>query len=174
MKKLRTSRGNASVRKSILSRRFLTLFGGLLLVIATVGLTAGTASAASEHQNGTRTSAPSNPTYCANEDITGNAARACWVADGDVWYVQDTKADDHSASVLWEDWACNDSGSFPCNDLRREGICRNTLGSGTWAKCDKDYPEADAVAFKAAQTEGWTVLDATPLWVSCYPQTRCS
>ncbi|MFG2007387.1 hypothetical protein ACGFNU_50380 [Spirillospora sp. NPDC048911] len=154
-----------------LPRRFLTLFGGAVLAI---GLTGSPAHAVtSEHNNAVQTSAPSNPTFCINEDITQNAARACWVANGDDWYVQDTRADGHSASVSWEDWACNDGGSFPCNDLRRKGICRNTFGAGTWAWCNKDYTESDAIYFKAAQTEGWSIIDSTPLWVACRPHTSC-
>jgi hypothetical protein len=73
--------------------------------------------------------------------ISTTGAKACFEANGDRWWVQDTAADSASAEARWDNYR---NGS-----LYRSGICRNSLGSGKWGKCNKNYYEDSSLAWIA-------------------------
>jgi hypothetical protein len=174
----------------VIARRIGAIVAGVLLATGAVALSTTTASADHvkwprignenihiEYDNAVRTSAPTNPTYCVYDKIYPVAtARACWVANGDIWYVHDLEADGRSAIVVWEDWVCGGSGF--CEVIYRQGVCRNPHGKGTWAKCNKDYSETDSHVFyfAAGTSEGPIpphIMGMGP-FVACRPQTSCS
>ncbi|MGJ7908063.1 hypothetical protein ACOQFL_16480 [Actinopolyspora sp. H202] len=61
------------------------------------------------------------------------AVEICYEAAGDHWWVQDQASDGASAVVYWENLR---SGS-----LYRSGFCVNSLSSGQWGQCNKNYYE---------------------------------
>ncbi len=70
---------------------------------------------------------------------------ACFDADGDDIFVKDTKADGFSAVMRWH------------TDYGRWGTCRNRLGSGTWALCNKNLQEAShTMTWRATRYNGNT------------------
>jgi hypothetical protein len=73
---------------------------------------------------------------CAS--ITG--AKICYELDGDRWWVKDTSADHASAVARWQ--------NYRNGVLYREGGCRNSLGSGEWGVCNKNYYEDSGVYAK--------------------------
>jgi len=121
-----------------------------------------------EQNNGVKVSAPNTSSmYCIVDDFGIDPdVRACWQPSGDFWYVADIRADGRSAGAVWED-------AYPGGDfLRRQGICRNPYGYGTWAMCNKDYVEADTIYFAPSQLDGFHVLD-DDLWSVCPEQWPC-
>jgi hypothetical protein len=90
----------------------------------------GQAYAATEWDNGTKTSRPRDQSEC----IATVGAVACFVPYGDKFYVHDTRGDSRSAVAYWQ--AGNQS-----NPGARNGVCRNSHGHGTWAVCNKNLPE---------------------------------
>ncbi len=49
------------------------------------------------------------------------------------------KADGKSAVAYW----------VILEEGGRTGACRNSLGAGTWARCNKDFPEGKRMSVKA-------------------------
>jgi hypothetical protein len=121
-----------------------------------------------EQNNGVKVSAPDTSSmYCIVDDWGIDPdVRACWKEPGDYWYVADIRADGRSVGAVWED-------AYPGGDfLRRQGICRNPYGYGTWARCNKDYWELDTIYFTAAQLDAFHVLDFD-VWAVCPDQWPC-
>ncbi|MFD1149021.1 hypothetical protein [Saccharothrix hoggarensis] len=73
-------------------------------------------------------------------------ATACFEAEGDKWWVRDTAADSASAEAGWQNIY---QGSF-----YRAGVCRNSLGYGTWGVCNKNYYENSTVKWAACVYDG--------------------
>ncbi|WP_017975508.1 hypothetical protein [Actinopolyspora halophila] len=61
------------------------------------------------------------------------AVEICYEASGDHWWVQDQSSDGASAVVYWE--------NFRGGSLYRSGFCVNSLSSGQWGQCNKNYYE---------------------------------
>ena len=79
-------------------------------------------------------SAPSLPdTDC----ITMTGAKACFEPHGDYLWVEDTKADGHSATATWNNYIYTGSSW----QLWRQGSCVNKLGTGKWGLCNKEFDE---------------------------------
>jgi hypothetical protein len=79
-------------------------------------------------------SAPSLPD---SDCITMTGAKACFEPHGDYLWVEDTKADGHSATATWNNYIYTGSSW----ELWRQGSCVNKLGAGTWGLCNKDFDE---------------------------------
>lgn len=74
------------------------------------------------------------------EDSWGNA---CFAFYGDIFWVQDNRADGLSVGVHWR----TESG--------RRGICRNNQGLDIWRwACNKDVPENQWVEFRLGRCDG--------------------
>jgi hypothetical protein len=90
----------------------------------------------------------------ANKAVTGpsSAARcvrssgsiACFLPNGDKFYVKDIKADGASAVAVWE------------TDYGRRGVCRNPYGADQWAVCDYNFRENRTIRWQAWQYDGDT------------------
>jgi hypothetical protein len=98
--------------------------------------TASVTAAASEIDQAVAGSPPSGLPCVATTGAT-----ACFEAYGDKWWVKDTDSDSASAEALWQ--------NFRGGSLYRDGICRNSLGNGTWGVCNKNYYEDSSLAFAA-------------------------
>jgi hypothetical protein len=85
-----------------------------------------------------RSDGPTGEYYCT--DVDGLAgAYACFKPYGDVLFIKDTRADGHAAVAEW---------GIVGN---RWGSCVNTLGSGSWGKCNKNFPEGKFLDLSAAR-----------------------
>jgi hypothetical protein len=116
------------------SRRMaMVLAGGSAL--ATLALAAPAQAASYEWDTATASSQPSG---LSCEVMTG--AEACYEANGDIFWVKDTKADGHSATASWYNHLWNGSQWV----LYREGSCVNKLGAGHWGTCNKDFYESSS------------------------------
>jgi hypothetical protein len=134
-----------------LSRRILKGLSavslGLVAVVAPIGGAAAqaddvTAAYTYEWNDGVATGVPiPNPGGGCN-DVTG--AEGCFEPDGDKFYVKDTKADGYSAVVRWY------------TDYGRWGTCRNSLGAGKWAVCNKDFKEGYYIHWRVTRYNGDT------------------
>lgn len=67
---------------------------------------------------------------------------------GDYVYVRDDRADGCSALGIW--YILESSGY-------RKGICRNTHGAGTWARCNKNWPEGVRMSVQPGLYDGGSV-----------------
>ncbi|RRS01605.1 hypothetical protein [Glycomyces terrestris] len=77
----------------------------------------------------------------------------CVAYDGDFVYVKDNDADGRAAmAYVWSEEGATDSR-----------LCRNNLGSGTWARCDFDWVESGRHSVEGGYKTS-TVLNTTPLW----------
>ncbi|KXK58269.1 hypothetical protein AWW66_30725 [Micromonospora rosaria] len=108
-------------------------------------------TAARYEWNNARAGVPPAGLHCAH--TTG--ATACFVEDGDVWWVRDTATDGASAVADWV--TLGDDMS-----VERAGACVNSLGRGSWGSCDKNYPDDAHVVWQAC------VYDrSADRWVRC-------
>lgn len=84
---------------------------------------------------------------------TGYTALACFVPHGDYFYVFDALADGKSAVAYWV-----------LLDGTRSGACRNALGAGTWARCNKNFTEGVYMSVRAGTYDGDTgvINDVAP------------
>lgn len=73
---------------------------------------------------------------------TVSGATACFKPNGDDFFVKDTKADGHAAAADWL-----------YSNYARTGACVNTLGSGTWGVCNKDFTEGQQIRLAASVYE---------------------
>jgi len=122
-----------------------------------------------ELNEGVQVSAPNTSSmYCVVDDWGIDPdVMACWKEYGDYWYVKDLRADGHAVGAVWEDGTSD--GDF----LKRQGICGNHHGYGTWARCNKDYAESDYIWFTAGTLDaGWHVVDFD-VWAVCPSQWPC-
>ena len=89
-------------------------------------------------------------------------AAACYQEAGDRWWVLDTRSDGASADAVWQNWRNG--------DLYRQGICRNSLGSGKWGVCNKNYYEDSFVRWGACVFDGSsnTIIRCSDEWTAFY------
>lgn len=69
--------------------------------------------------------------HCRSNDY----AKVCYQTYGDQFWVRDDNSDGQSAVADWRNYS-GDTGA-----LRRKGGCRNALGSGKWARCNKNFAD---------------------------------
>jgi hypothetical protein len=119
-------------------------------LIAAAALPMSTAYAATppptEYNDGVAASASGPPagTPCTTVNFNGApAARACFQPFGDVLWIKDLLADGASAAILWKDTPDGATSFW------RSGVGFNSLGTGTWARVNKDLPEASLLTFQA-------------------------
>ena len=124
-------------------RLLLSLIAALLGVVA-LPLLAAPAQAATEVNSAVAPSGQRGSGPCT-EAIGG--AWGCYQANGDYWWVYDTRADGHSAVVEWD---------LP--EFGRQGQCWNRLGSGHAGVCNKNYPELYAGGFRVCVRD-WTTKE---------------
>lgn len=87
------------------------------------------------------------------------ASRGCFNPNGDLVYAVDKKADGKSALVEWR--------SYRNGVLLRQGYCRNALGAGTVAKCNKDFSESSTIYWRAGTYDAETdVISGWSDWYS--------
>ncbi len=112
-------------------RRFMLV---VVLLVSALGLVASPAHASTmgfnPYKKGSSASYPSSCTATAS--LTG--VQVCWDDYGEKFWVKDTKADGRRSGAMFELRAAN-------GDSQLVGLCYNTLGNGTTAKCDFDFPE---------------------------------
>ena len=77
--------------------------------------------------------------------VSRTGAKVGFDPAGDILWVYDSEADGASAVMVWKDYLDNGSGNF-----ERSGVCRNSSGYGTWAKCNKNLPEGSTIKYQAA------------------------
>ncbi|MCW6003452.1 hypothetical protein K1W54_02475 [Micromonospora sp. CPCC 205371] len=98
-----------------------------------------------DEENGAAASGgPTGEYYCVS--ITG--ATACFRPTGDDFFVKDTKADGASAVLEWR-----------YDGYSRTGSCINSLGSGKWGWCNKDFTENKTMEFRAARYDNGRFVD---------------
>jgi hypothetical protein len=134
--------------------RFIVL---TVAAVATVGaLAAGPATGASA-------AAPrAEPTIAAETDyavaatpsasvndncVSYTGVKACFEKYGDKIWVLDTAPDGYRADGAWHNDLWNGSSWVDY----RLGTCRNTLGSGRWGYCNKDFYEDDTLNAKGGR-----------------------
>jgi hypothetical protein len=123
----------------IVKRVAAGLFGTVILTLAA----ATPASAYSyEWDNGVAVSVTGiNLPFCTWTDYS----KVCVQSDGDKIYVEDlSSADSASAVARWY------------TEYGRWGTCRNSLGAGHWAVCNKDFKEGYLLTAVATQYDGDT------------------
>jgi len=102
--------------------------------------------------------------YCSSNE----GAHACFGDDGDIWYVEDTAADGHSAAVEWENYVA--TGTRGTYVLYRHGWCIEKNGNGKDGNCNKNYIEGSKIQFRACTYESSTnsAYQCEP-WTERYP-----
>ncbi len=123
-----------------------------VLILTLLLSTASAAAVAVEFNRAVASGPPPQTLACAS--TTG--ALACYQQDGDRWWVQDTASDGASAEAFWE--------NRRNGDLYRHGICRNSLGNGTWGVCNKNYYEDSTIFWTACVYDG-----SAGTYVGCAP-----
>lgn len=78
-----------------------------------------------------------------------SGATACFMPHGELFFVKDTRADGHSAAADW---------LFDGPDGYRSGSCVNQHGNGSWAVCNKSFPEGWGIDFRPTVYEGGNPL----------------
>lgn len=97
--------------------------------------------------------------------VSTTGAKACFHADGDVWWVKDTASNGYMAEARWYDLSyegpVNGSNNEFVYELHRYGACIEY--QGVWGKCGKDYkdssdPDAgyrsDKLVWRACNVDG--------------------
>lgn len=133
-----------------------TRYGMLIAVLvgvfgAVVAFAAPASAITWEHDTATAGTPPSTKTC-----VSTSGAQACFHADGDVWWVNDTASNGYAAEARWYDLrgeTFTDDGTI-LFAVHRNGACVNGLGEGEWGKCDKDYDEMmDDLLWKACNVD---------------------
>ncbi len=96
-------------------------------------------------------SSSSWPSACngsAAKISTVTGAKVCWLADGERFYVKDTKADGRRAGVQFE-VSVHNEGAFIDN-----GLCYSTLGANTTGLCNYSWAEGYDIVFSAGTCDG--------------------
>lgn len=102
-------------------------------------------------QTGVQVSGPQGE--CVTASDFRHSTVGCVVYDGDYVYVKDAAADTYAA--IGSVWSDGDS------TLR---MCRNNLGSGKWARCNFDWPEAGDHHIEAGYKESSSSMNTGLLW----------
>jgi len=119
-------------------RRLLAVFAVAAVILTGTALPAGAANAF--EFNHTTSATWSGSDGCIPEEY---GALGCFQYDGDIFRVQDTARDGHSAAIYWHNYL---AGS---RTLYRWGSCVNHNGYGTIGKCNKNFTEGSRIDFKA-------------------------
>lgn len=117
-----------------IGRRAMVLSAGAGVALAATFALVTPAQAASYEWDTASAGSPPSGTTCVS--MTG--AKACFEKNGDKWWVEDTKADGHSATASWTNYLDDGNGYRSY----RTGSCVNKLGSGEWGVCNKEYYES--------------------------------
>lgn len=143
-----------------MSKRVIPLLLGLVATLV-LGL-AGPASAITYEWDTAERGTDSIPTEM--QCVWNDYARVCYHSYGDTFWVRDENSDGQSAVADWRDYS-GDTGA-----LRRKGGCRNALGSGKWARCNKNFAEIDTIYFRPCRVN-WGAGERTPsecgYWIAC-------
>jgi hypothetical protein len=116
------------------------LFGTMIAILAAA--TPASAAYSYEWDNGVAVSGlGTHAPFCTSTSYT----EVCVEPYGDKIFVKDlSSADSASAVARWY------------TNYGRWGTCRNSLGAGHWAVCNKDFEESSLLTFRAAQYDGDT------------------
>ncbi|SBT51391.1 hypothetical protein GA0070611_5156 [Micromonospora auratinigra] len=101
-------------------------------VLALLGATAGSASAATTDTVTCGTVSAQDPTDGWKVKLAGSS---CFHSYGDWFSVTDENSDGYHVEVHWQ------------TDYAREGICKNSNGAGTKVTCDYDMAEGHKILF---------------------------
>ncbi len=138
-----------------------------VLILTLLPLTASAASGASPAESHSSSGPTAAAVHEVNQAVAGSppsglpcvampGANACYQAYGDRWWVKDTASDGASAEAFWE--------NRRNGDLYRHGVCRNSLGNGTWGVCNKNYYEDSTIFWTACVYDG-----SAGTYVGCAP-----
>ena len=72
----------------------------------------------------------------------------CFVADGDYFWLHDTRGDSHSIGIQWK-----------ILGTTRSGLIRDKLGVGENAVLNKDFPENSTVKFRLGKCQVTSTVD---------------
>ncbi|GAB2599309.1 hypothetical protein Aab01nite_75610 [Paractinoplanes abujensis] len=123
--------------RTAILRRLLAV---VAVAAATLSMTSAPAVAASAFEFDHTVSATwSGADGCIPE---GYGALGCFQHDGDIFRVQDTARDGHSAAIYWHNYLPGSS------TLYRWGSCVNNDGYLTIGKCNKNFREGSTIKFK--------------------------
>ena len=120
-------------------RRYLSL--SLIVAALAVGAAPATASA-DIIVAGEKVSGPGSA--CDGNNASNEHVKVCFQPDGEWLYVRDSAADGRSAFGQI-------SG--------RDRVCRNSHGSGTWARCNYSFREGSAVTFRGYTRDGEGIVN---------------
>lgn len=118
--------------------------GAVFAAVITLVIAAAPASASHygyEFNFGSASGGATQPLVACAENT---AAMVCYQESGDLVWVYDKRADGRSAVAHW----VNDGSHY------RHGSCRNARGAGTWAYCNKNFPEGTPLAIHACSYDG--------------------
>jgi hypothetical protein len=124
----------------IVKRVAAGLIGTVIVILAAA--TPASAAYSYEWDNGVAASGlATSQVYCIWTDYS----EVCIQPYGDKIFVQDLSSADHASAVAR--WS---------TDYGRWGTCRNSLGVGHWAVCNKDFKEDSYLNVVATQYDGDT------------------
>jgi hypothetical protein len=139
---------------TIVKRVAAGLIGTAIAIVAAA--TPASAAYSYEWDNGVAVSGPSGTerSWCISSDYS----EVCIQPYGDKIFVKDLSGEDHASAVArW------------FTDYGRWGTCRNSLGAGHWAVCNKDFKEGSYLTTRAAQydgdTQSWVYIESGDLIV---------
>jgi hypothetical protein len=114
---------------------------GVVTVAAPVAVRPAAAAYSFEWDNAVSSGEPTDDDQTCQDNYY---AMVCFEPAGDKIYVEDLVGDGYSAVARWY------------TDYGRWGTCRNALGKGHWAVCNKDFAENHVFYFRASLYDGDT------------------